>query len=258
MNVFAPIGRAVLNLLAQIGRLFLFTVQSIAGAFTPPVYGSLIVQQILRIGYFSLPVVGLTAFFTGGVLALQIYNGAARYGAESFVPVVVLVGITRELGPVIAGLMVAGRVAAAIAAEIGTMKVTEQIDALTTLSTNPIKYLVVPRLVAAVISMPILVAIASDPEILFFDEPTTGLDPIMADVINDLIVSTVKDLGVTAVSITHDLVSARKISDRIAMLYKGKIIWQGPTKDIDNSGNPYVDQFIHGRADGPIKMEVKA
>ena len=100
-------------------------------------------------------------------------------------------------------------------------------------------------------------AIAADPEILFFDEPTTGLDPIMADVINDLIVSTVKDLGVTAVSITHDMISARKISDRIAMLYKGKIIWQGPTKDIDTSGNEYVDQFIHGRAVGPIKMEVR-
>jgi phospholipid/cholesterol/gamma-HCH transport system ATP-binding protein len=100
-------------------------------------------------------------------------------------------------------------------------------------------------------------AIAADPEILFFDEPTTGLDPIMADVINDLIISTVKDLGVTAVSITHDMISARKISDRIAMLYKGKIIWQGPTKDIDNSGNEYVDQFIHGRAVGPIKMEVR-
>lgn len=100
-------------------------------------------------------------------------------------------------------------------------------------------------------------AIAADPEILFFDEPTTGLDPIMADVINDLITSTVKDLGVTAVSITHDMTSARKISDRIAMLYKGKIIWQGPTKDIDSSGNEYVDQFIHGRAEGPIKMEVR-
>jgi phospholipid/cholesterol/gamma-HCH transport system ATP-binding protein len=100
-------------------------------------------------------------------------------------------------------------------------------------------------------------AIAADPEILFFDEPTTGLDPIMADVINDLITSTVKDLGVTAVSITHDMISARKISDRIAMLYKGKIIWHGPTKDIDNSGNEYVDQFIHGRAEGPIKMEVR-
>ncbi|MEI9995006.1 MAG: ATP-binding cassette domain-containing protein [Rhizomicrobium sp.] len=101
-------------------------------------------------------------------------------------------------------------------------------------------------------------AIAADPEIIFFDEPTTGLDPIMADVINELIVDTVRDVGATTLSITHDMVSARKIADRIAMLYKGKIIWHGPVKDIDNSGNPYVDQFIHGRAEGPIKMEVKA
>ncbi|HUO92807.1 MAG TPA: ATP-binding cassette domain-containing protein [Rhizomicrobium sp.] len=100
-------------------------------------------------------------------------------------------------------------------------------------------------------------AIAADPEIIFFDEPTTGLDPIMADVINDLIVSTVKDLGVTTLSITHDMASARKISSRIAMLYAGKIIWDGPTSQIDQSGNPYVDQFIHGRAEGPIKMEVR-
>jgi phospholipid/cholesterol/gamma-HCH transport system ATP-binding protein len=100
-------------------------------------------------------------------------------------------------------------------------------------------------------------AIAADPEIIFFDEPTTGLDPIMADVINDLIVTTVKDVGATALSITHDMVSSRKISDRIAMLYQGKIIWTGPTAEIDNSGNPYVDQFIHGRAEGPIKMEIR-
>jgi phospholipid/cholesterol/gamma-HCH transport system ATP-binding protein len=100
-------------------------------------------------------------------------------------------------------------------------------------------------------------AIAADPQIIFFDEPTTGLDPIMADVINELIASTVRDLGVTAVSITHDMTSARKISDRMAMLYKGKIIWEGPTKDVDHSGNPYVEQFIHGSADGPIKMEVR-
>ncbi len=100
-------------------------------------------------------------------------------------------------------------------------------------------------------------AIAADPDIIFFDEPTTGLDPIMADVINDLIHSTVSDLGVTAVSITHDMASARKISNRIAMLYRGKIIWDGATKDIDHSGNPYVDQFILGSAVGPIKMEVR-
>jgi phospholipid/cholesterol/gamma-HCH transport system ATP-binding protein len=101
-------------------------------------------------------------------------------------------------------------------------------------------------------------AIAADPEIIFFDEPTTGLDPIMADIINDLIVDTVKDVGATTLSITHDMASARKIAHRIAMLYKGKIIWHGPVSEIDNSGNPFVDQFIHGRAEGPIKMEVKA
>ena len=101
-------------------------------------------------------------------------------------------------------------------------------------------------------------AIAADPEIIFFDEPTTGLDPIMADVINDLIISTVKDLGVTTLSITHDMVSARKISDHIAMLYKGKIVWAGDTRDIDQTDNAFVDQFIHGRAEGPIKMEVRA
>jgi len=100
-------------------------------------------------------------------------------------------------------------------------------------------------------------AIAAEPDIIFFDEPTTGLDPIMADVINDLIVSTVKDLGVTTLSITHDIASARKISSRIAMLYKGKIVWHGLTSQMDSSGNPFVDQFIHGRAEGPIKMEIR-
>ncbi len=100
-------------------------------------------------------------------------------------------------------------------------------------------------------------AVAADPEIVFFDEPTTGLDPIMADVINDLIVKCVREVGTTAVSITHDMVSARKIADRIAMLYQGRIVWHGLTAEIDHSGNPYVDQFIHGRAEGPIKMQVR-
>lgn len=99
-------------------------------------------------------------------------------------------------------------------------------------------------------------AIATEPEIIFFDEPTTGLDPIMADVINDLIIDSVKDLGATALSITHDMASARKVADELAMIYKGEIIWKGPRDQIDHSGNEYVDQFIHGRADGPIKMEV--
>jgi phospholipid/cholesterol/gamma-HCH transport system ATP-binding protein len=101
-------------------------------------------------------------------------------------------------------------------------------------------------------------AIAAEPEILFFDEPTTGLDPIMADIINNLIVDCVRGLGATAVSITHDMVSARKIADRIAMLHQGKIVWQGTTAEIDRTDNPYVDQFVHGRAEGPIRMEVRA
>jgi len=100
-------------------------------------------------------------------------------------------------------------------------------------------------------------AIAREPEIMFFDEPTTGLDPIMADVINDLIVKCVSDLGATAVSITHDMASARKIGHRIGMLYEGRLIWQGPVADIDCSGNAHVDQFIHGRAEGPIQMQVR-
>jgi phospholipid/cholesterol/gamma-HCH transport system ATP-binding protein len=100
-------------------------------------------------------------------------------------------------------------------------------------------------------------AIAREPEIIFFDEPTTGLDPIMADVINDLIVKCVSDLGATAVSITHDMASARKIGHRVGMLYEGRLIWQGPVADIDHSGNAHVDQFIHGRAEGPIRMQVR-
>ncbi len=160
MNIFAPIGRAVLGFLSMVGRLAFFTGSTISHCMRLPIYWWLIVQQMFRIGWLSLPVVGLTAFFTGGVLALQIYIGSYRYGAEAFVPQVVALGICRELGPVIAGLMFAGRVAAAIAAEIGTMEVTEQIDALSTLSTNPFKYLVVPRVLAAVICMPLLVAVA--------------------------------------------------------------------------------------------------
>ena len=101
-------------------------------------------------------------------------------------------------------------------------------------------------------------AIADAPEIIFFDEPTTGLDPIMGDVINDLIVKCVRELGATALSITHDMASVRKIADRVAMLYEGRIIWIGPVAEIDHSGNPYVDQFIHGRAEGPISMQTRA
>ena len=160
MNFLAHLGRVVLALFAEAGRASLFLRDAVIQGLSPPFYPRQLLQQMLRIGYFSLPVVGLTAFFTGGVLALQIYIGSSRFNAESLVSSIVALGITRELGPVLAGLMVAGRVAAAIAAELGTMRVTEQIDALTTLSTNPFRYLVAPRLLAALITIPLLVAIA--------------------------------------------------------------------------------------------------
>ncbi len=159
-NIFAAVGRFALGVCQEAGRICIFTWNAVLHCFAPPVYLRLILQQMLRIGYNSLPVVGLTAFFTGGVLALQIYIGGTRFNAESLVASIVALGITRELGPVLAGLMVAGRVSAAIAAELGTMRVTEQIDALVTLSTNPFKYLVAPRIIAAVFCMPLLVAIA--------------------------------------------------------------------------------------------------
>jgi len=156
----ASIGAAAIGICTSTGALSIFTFHSVMACFSPPFYGKEILRQLMRIGYFSLPVVGLTALFTGAVLALQIYIGGSRFGAESTVPSIVAIGIARELGPVLGGLMVAGRVAAAIAAEIGTMRVTEQIDALTTLSTNPHKYLVAPRLIAAILAMPVLVAIS--------------------------------------------------------------------------------------------------
>lgn len=156
---FGALGRTILGLLASIGQVALFALAALRHLATPPFYLREIAQQFLTIGWLSLPVVGLTALFTGGALALQIYAGGSRFNAEAVVPQIVAIGITRELGPVLGGLMVAGRVASAIAAEIATMKVTEQIDALRTLSTDPMKYLTVPRLVAATLSLPILVAV---------------------------------------------------------------------------------------------------
>ena len=160
MNIFAPIGRSTLLFLELVGKLARFTASSLWHCVSPPFFFRLTGRQIMRIGHYSLPVVGLTAFFTGGALALQIFIGGSRFNAEGIVSSIVVLGITRELGPVLAGLMVAGRVSASIAAELGTMRVTEQIDALTTLSTNPFKYLMAPRIVAAVICMPLLVAVA--------------------------------------------------------------------------------------------------
>jgi phospholipid/cholesterol/gamma-HCH transport system permease protein len=160
MPILQPIGRTFLAFLEATGRLTLFTVLSLSHCLRPPFYPRLVLRQMIEIGYYSLPVVGLTAIFTGMVLALQSYTGFARFSAESAIPNVVVVSITRELGPVLAGLMVAGRVGASMAAEIGTMRVTEQIDALDTLATNPFKYLIAPRLIAGLTMLPILVLIA--------------------------------------------------------------------------------------------------
>jgi phospholipid/cholesterol/gamma-HCH transport system permease protein len=146
--------------LGTVGRLVIFTGGGLAAAIQPPFYFRNLLRQMVEIGYFSLPVVGLTAIFSGMVLALQSYTGFARFSAEGAIANVVVVSITRELGPVLAGLMVAGRIGASMAAEIGTMRVTEQLDALTTLSTNPMKYMVAPRLVAGILMLPFLVLIA--------------------------------------------------------------------------------------------------
>ena len=154
------IGAAFLALLAETGRLSLFIGRIKLAAVSLPLYPGEILRQCIRIGYYSLPVVGLTALFTGAALALNIYVGGSRFNAEQFVPNIVVLGITRELGPVIAALMLAGRVSASIAAEIGTMRVTQQIDALHTLSTNPFRYLYAPRFWAAVLTLPVLVFIA--------------------------------------------------------------------------------------------------
>jgi phospholipid/cholesterol/gamma-HCH transport system permease protein len=160
LNPLRRIGAAVLDLCEQIGAIASFAVISLARGFVGPWYPAQILRQMIDIGFYSLPVVGLTAIFTGMVLALQSYTGFARFEAESAVATIVVVSLTRELGPVLAGLMVAGRVGAAMAAELGTMRVTEQIDALTTLSTDPQRYLVFPRLLAGTLMLPLLVMVA--------------------------------------------------------------------------------------------------
>lgn len=158
-SILRAIGAPALALIAGLGRIALFATHAVGHMFRPPFYGREFSQQLMQIGWYSLPVVGMTALFTGGALALQIYSGGARFSAEAVVPSIVAIGMARELGPVLGGLMVAARVASSIAAEVGTMKVTEQIDALSTLSTNPIKYLVVPRLLAATLAVPVLVGV---------------------------------------------------------------------------------------------------
>ncbi len=160
VNPMQKIGSFVLSSLESLGRLSIFAFNGVYAMVTPKYHKRKIRRQMIDVGFYSLPVVGLTAIFTGMVLALQSYSGFSRFNAESSIATVVVLSITRELGPVLAGLMVAGRVGAAMAAEIGTMRVTEQIDALTTLSTNPFRYLVAPRLLAGLLTLPLLVIVA--------------------------------------------------------------------------------------------------
>ncbi len=155
----ARIGATVLAVLAAIGRVSIYGATAVSHVFRPPFYFKEFAHALISIGYFSLPVVGLTAVFTGGALALQIYAGGSRFSAEAVVPQIVAIGMVRELGPVMVGLMIAARVTSSIAAEIATMKVTEQIDALVTLSTHPMKYLTVPRVLAALVVVPLLAGV---------------------------------------------------------------------------------------------------
>ena len=161
LDLTAGLGRFVLGILRSAGAVTLFAAEAISHIFRPPFYGRLFLKAFVEIAWFSLPVVAMTAFFTGMVLALQSYTGFARFNAEGAVANVVVLSITRELGPVLAGLMVAGRIGAAFAAEIGTMRVTDQIDALNTLSTNAMKYLVTPRILAGTLALPLLVVVAN-------------------------------------------------------------------------------------------------
>jgi phospholipid/cholesterol/gamma-HCH transport system permease protein len=160
LNPIAHLGAVIINALGLIGELAIFAATGLIAVFRPPYYPRRIGLALMEIGFFSLPVVSLTALFTGMVLALQSYTGFSRFNAESAIASVVVLSVTRELGPVLAGLMVSGRAGAAMAAELGTMRVTDQIDALSTLSTEPMQYLVAPRLLAGIIAMPLLVCIA--------------------------------------------------------------------------------------------------
>ncbi len=160
LDLLGLLGRAILAVCAGAGRVAVFGATGLSHLLRPPLYGRMFGRAFIEFSFFSLPVVALTALFSGMVIALQSFTGFSRFNAESAVASIVVLSVVRELGPVLAGLMVAGRVGAAMAAELGTMRVTDQIDALTTLSTNPMKYLVAPRLLAGILALPLLVVVA--------------------------------------------------------------------------------------------------
>ncbi|MEM9014128.1 MAG: ABC transporter permease [Pseudomonadota bacterium] len=161
MNIFGLVGGLTLATLQSVGRIGMFSVRAFVAIFTPPFYFRSFLGAFYRIGFTSLPVVGLTAIFTGAALALNIYDGSMRFNAETFLPQILGVSIVRELGPVLAALMVAGRCSSAMAAELGAMRVTEQIDAMTSLAVDPFKYLISPRVLATTLALPLLVLTAN-------------------------------------------------------------------------------------------------
>ena len=201
----AAVGQGAIGACRVSGRLALFALSGVSHLLRPPFYWRMFLRALLQIGYFSLPVVALTAIFTGMVLALQSYTGFARFSAESAIANLVVLSVTRELGPVLAGLMVAGRVGAAMAAEIGTMRVTDQIDALSTLSTNPMKYLVAPRLLAGAIALPLLVVVAD-----------------ILGVMGGFIIATLK-LGFNVPTYLHNTLSFVQAQDVISGLVKAAV-----------------------------------
>lgn len=222
-NPLQALGATFIALCQKIGVMFIFIAKSVFHAFTPPFFMGQFARQLLNIGYYSLPVVGMTALFTGMVLALQSYTGMTRFNAETSIAGVVALSVTRELAPVLAGLMVAGRVGASIAAEIGTMRVTEQIDALITLSVNPFKYLIAPRILAGTLTLPLLVLIGDIIGISggylvaiyrldfsvgsYLDQTWKMLEPI--DVISGLVKAGVFGFIVTLLGCYHGFNSAR-------------------------------------------------
>lgn len=205
LALVAKLGAAVLSALASLGRVSLFALSAFSHMLRPPFYPREVLQALAQVGWLSLPVVGLTAIFTGGALALQIYAGGARFNAEAVVPQIVAIGMVRELGPVLVGLMIAARVTSSIAAEIATMKVTEQIDALVTLSTHPMKYLVAPRVIAALLTVPLLVGVGD-----------------LIGIFGGYIVAT-KNLGFNEAAYLTNTVNFLEVHDVISSLVKGGV-----------------------------------
>ncbi len=203
LSPLGALGRLTLDILAAMGRVAIFAAQTLTHMLRPPFYPREFLNALLQIGWLSLPVVGLTAIFTGGALALQIYAGGARFNAEAVVPQIVAIGMVRELGPVLVGLMIAARVTSSIAAELATMKVTEQIDALVTLSTHPMKYLAVPRVLAALITVPILVGVGD-----------------IIGIFGGYVVAT-QNLGFNAAAYLQNTVDFLEMRDIVSSLVKG-------------------------------------